>query len=333
MWLLLLGASALAYESDTLTDRHLELVDVTDLLDARVNEVILESIEATNERTGCDGDVERAHRLLARAIHVRTSANELVADRGGLRAFGFDRYSAWIENGGVPHRDFNDRRDIFGTLTFKEAPLLCWAGVCSTVNVSGLFVGTDKLDHFFEEGYNAWRRADYGLDPYRAIDWATRTENGKYGLESSEAFSYADLRADYDGMRFYHELLAPGGVAVMGEDACLDAAAPFAWGDWIDWSYDEVLNPPVYTPSAQIGVTRHLVENRDAYCGSYAIWGGPSYQAHLERVLSEPVPYATLEAPPRTDPYQLETLCEGWVPESGSTDEARYAPEKSPPEG
>lgn len=302
-------ALALAYEADTLTHRDEALPDVTEALDARVQEIVRVAIDLTNERLGCDGDVDRAHELLARAIHVQTAANELVGDRGGLRSFGFDRFSAWIEKGGVPRRSFLSRDDLFGSTTAREAPILKWAGVCSTVRVNGVLLGTDKLDHFFEEGYHAWRKSQDGVDVDRAVRWATWTENTKYGLNSSETFSFADLRADYDGMVFYDTLLGPGGVARLGEDGCVEEGEPFTWRDWITWEYDEVLNPPVYTPSTQRGVERHLASHRDDYCEAYATWGGPAYQEHLRHVLSVDLVYASDEAPVRTDPYALDDLC------------------------
>ncbi len=314
MWFLAWGSVGLAYESDTLTEREQPLPDVTDQLDEWVNLVIRESIDATNEKTQCrQQDPDQVIKILGKEIHDRTAANEMVNDRGGLRAFGFDRLSAWIEKGGVPHRAFDDRRDIFGSLTFKESPLLLWAGVCSTVRVNGVLVGSDKLDHFFEEGFKAWKRARWGEEPLAGVEWAVKTENGKYGLSTSEAFSFGDLRADDDGTTFYETLLDPGGVAVIGEDGCLDLAEPFTWRDWVNWEYDEVLNPPVYTPEVQQGVTRHLAMNREVYCASYESWGGPDYEEHLRAVLTTPPAYSTPDAPPRTDPFRLGDLCRSQV--------------------
>lgn len=323
MWTVLALSSALAYESDTLTDRHLPLPDVTEALDDRVRAIIADAIAQTNRHTRCDAEPEVLHRQLAHAIHVRASANELVGQRGGLRALGFDAYSAWIEKGGAPHRAFDDRRDVLGSVTFRESPLLVWAGVCSTVSVNGVLVGTDKLDHFFEEGYDGWRHGQRGDRPQRTVDWLTRTENGRYGLKTSEAFSFGDLRADADGVRFYDTLLDPGGLVEVGEDGCLVQARPFRWADYVDAEYDEVLNPPVYTPEVQRAVTRHLQLNRDAYCASYAAWGGPDYSAQLARALQTRPAYVGPDAPLRTDPYHLDELCAGW---SGSTDLSAYIP-------
>jgi hypothetical protein len=138
-----------------------------------------------------------------------------------------------------------------------------------------------------------------------------KTENGKYGLSTSEAFSFGDLRADDDGAAFYGSLLAPGGVAAVGADGCLAFAEPFTWRDWVNWEYDEVLNPPVYTPEVQAGVSRHLSTNREEYCASFREWAGPDFQQHMRSVISTLPEYATPEAPPRTDPYRLVELCGG----------------------
>lgn len=318
--LLLLAAPALAYETDNLTDRHLPLEDATVPLDDHVNQLIAQAIAATNERTSCDADPEKVRRTFAKELKRKTAVDELVPEYKGVRQFGYDRYSAWIAKGGAPHRMFLDRRDIFGDITAGESPILKWAGVGATVRIGEFLVGVDKLDHFFEEGYNSWKKADYGDDPRRGVEWATKTERTIYGLDTSLTFSFGDLRADYDGMRFYDTLLDPvSGVAVVGDDGCVVATKPFTWADHVTWEYDEVLNPPVYTAIAQGAVTRHLERHRDAYCDSWAVWGGPDYLAHLGRAFDSDPEYVAGEAPPRTDPYRLDDLCR--EPDTGTASE------------
>ncbi len=303
--------AALAYETDTLTDRELPLPDVTEPLDQRVNDILRESIARTNEVTACRAPPEVAHQALARAIHARTAADELVGRRGGgLSALGFDRLSAWVEKGGVPHRRIAHRRDILADVPPLDAPILTFAGLCSTVRVAGTLIGTDKLDHFFEEGYAAWRHSGFGEDPDAAVRWSTWTELTYYGLLTSQAFSYGDLKANWDGMAFYDSLLDPiVGVAEVDSDGCLRPTTPFSWRDRVTWEYDEVLNPPVYTPIAQQGVTKHLAEHRDEYCAGFQAWQAPEADALLALALASSPPYASADAPPRSDPWRLRELC------------------------
>jgi len=246
---------------------------------------------------------------------VALSTDEPVLDRGPIRSAGFDRYSAWIENGPLPRRRFDDRRDIYGAVSYWDAPLLRAAGVCSTVRIGAITLGTDKLDHFFEEGYNGWRRAEFGATPEEAIRWATHTELGIYGLKSSETFSYADLRADWDGYTFYDTLLGPQSVVQRGSDGCLARTGDFDWSRYVTWEYDEVMNPSVYTPETQDGINLRLTEVSGRMCDGYRVWGGVDYQRHLAGVLGQRPAYASDEAPRRYDPFQLADLCDGdgWV--------------------
>ncbi len=307
---LMLVPSALAYEVDNLTDRHLPLADVTAPLSAEVDRVLAEVVAEVNAQTACALPEAETRQALARAIYDEMAADELVPGRSGLRALGFDRYSAWVEKGDLPRRDFHDRRDIYGSLTTLQHMLLRWAGVCATVRVGDVLVGTDKFDHFFEEGFDSWRHADFGATPHEAHDFGVRTELSIYGLQASGAFSFADLQANHDGYRFYDGLLREGSVLRRGDDGCVVQVRPFSWGEWVTWRYDEVMNPSVHTERVQEGVTEHLETHRDAYCASYAVWGGAPYEAHLAAVLkSPPLGYLTEDAPLRSDPYRLRDLC------------------------
>lgn len=308
---LLLAGAAMAYETDNLTDRHLPLEDATPLLDDRVNELIALAIARTNEKTGCSASEDRTHRTFAKVLRRETATDELVTQYKGIASLGYDRFAAWIVTGGAPHREFTDRRDIFGDIKAGESPILKWAGVGSSVRIGEYIVGVDKLDHFFEEGHESWQRSDYGERPEKGVAWATRTENTIYGLETSQTFSFGDLKADHDGMIFYDTLLDPdAGVAAIGDDGCLVATNRFSWAGRVTWEYDEVLNPPVYTPTAQAAVTRHLEKHRAEYCEGWAAWGGADYLAHLGRVFDAGTPpYASDDAPARRDPYHLDALC------------------------
>jgi len=312
MWLApLIASAALGYESDTLTDRHLPLPDVTTALDERVQDIVIDAIATVNQQTRCRAEPQTMHHRLAHVIHARLSANELVPARRGIASMGFDRLSAWIEKGGVSRRAFDDRRDIFGSAGLRHSVLLTWAGVCSTVRVNGVLIGTDKLDHFFEEGYHQWRRGEQG------VDWATSTENGWFGLKSSGTFSFADLRANADGARFFGDLLSKGGVATLDAAGCLAPATPFTWRDYVTNEYDEVHNPPVYLPLVGEAVSRHLDLNRDAYCADYAVWGGPEHEAQLAATLAARPAYVGDRAPERTDPYRLAERCADWIAPEG----------------
>ena len=80
--------------------------------------------------------------------------------------------------------------------------------VLNTANGQKVAVGTDKLGHFFAQGYEAF---DISVIKGKG-DSATRkksvmTEKGKYGMRTTGVYSDADHRANMAGLGFYKDLL------------------------------------------------------------------------------------------------------------------------------
>lgn len=308
--MLLLTALASAYETDQLTERHVPLADAREVANAELNRLLLEAVAATNAETGCRGDADAVRPVLARHIWQLTSPDAFVEGRGEFAGMGYGRYSAFLETAPIERHTFLDRRDIYGEVGLGGSLILDGVGPCSTIRLAGVLMGTDKPDHFLGEGYAYALRSRFGAREARAVRWGTFTELSYYGLLTSRVFSFADLRANYDGYTFYRDLLREGSEVQLGPDGCATLARPFDWGDYVDAEYDEVLNPPVYPLRVKRSVTVHLRNHREAYCASYLAWGH-GYSTRLYAALAEPVPYATDKAPARQDPFRLDWLCYG----------------------
>jgi hypothetical protein len=86
--------------------------------------------------------------------------------------------------------------------------------ISSTVKIYGAQFGTDKIAHFFQQGYTYYkiynRAIVEGNTPAeanrRAVRWGRATERTYYGTLVSGVFSNGDLCANYAGMRFYQSL-------------------------------------------------------------------------------------------------------------------------------
>ena len=86
-----------------------------------------------------------------------------------------------------------------------------------TVNVHGFYLGTDKIDHFFQQGSRVlrrgearaggWRRQRHGIA--EAVARGVKQEHTYYGTLVSGIYSNADLAANYAGMKFYLNLRQP----------------------------------------------------------------------------------------------------------------------------
>ncbi len=308
---LLLAANAFAYETDQLTERHLPLADALEPANITANDQLAAAVEATNSRLRCRASPERTLRVLSRELHKRTGRPASVPSRGLLRSPGYTVYSVWMETDPqVERRAFLDpRTDIFSDLNALDSLILATAGTNSTFVLNGVIVGSDKPDHFWDLGYEYLKRSRWAQHPERGVRHGVATEYGMYGLATSRTFSWADLAANQAGYLWFSRLLTDDSELQLDGEGCVAQVAEFDWSEWVTWEWDEVLNPSQYGPSVEKGIGRHLAENREAYCDSYAIWGGPSYQAHLAQVLSETPEYAVGAPAERWDPYRLEELC------------------------
>lgn len=321
--LLLTASSAHAYETDQLTYRDQPLQDAEQALDAWLTRQLVLAAAETNSTTQCRGSDRRMRQVLAWSLHRRTADDTHLSDKGLIRGLGYDRIMAFLEEStSVQRQDFPERRDLFGLSRVEEAPILATAGPCGTVLLAGVRMGTDKPSHFMDVGFDYYRRSRDGSRPDRAVQYGTTTERSVYGSMTSSSFSYADLRANWDGYRFYAGLLEQGSPVQRDEHGCLDVVAPFRWADWVDWEYDEVLNPSVFTEGAQVAIDRRLELDRDHYCRQYALLGGPAYDALLAEHMSVERHYYGDRSPDRRDPYHLAALCQGWTPPGEGGDDA-----------
>jgi len=262
--LLLAALPAGAYETDPLSGRDAPFADATPVLDAQADAILARAIARTNERTGCRADDATTRRILAKSIERQTDPNRLVRHRGPIRAFGFSSYSAWMETDpGVPILAYPHQADIFSDIRFGENLILRLWGSCGAVRMGDVWVGSDKFDHFWDLGWVLYDVSRDGADPEAALLYSLRDEAGRRGYHSSGSISYGDLRANYDGYRFYAGLLGEGSIVRRGPDGCLVSTRPWDWMEYVDRDWDEFLNPSAFTPAARRGIDRHL-EGKDA---------------------------------------------------------------------
>ncbi len=312
----LLGpALAHAYETDQLTDRLLPLRDAALDADERVDELLIRALWKTNQQTQCKATVERTRRVLAEDIFKQTAFPTYVPERGEFAGLGYGAYAAWLETDPrVDRREHGAFDDIYHDLRPRDALVLGTVGVCSTVRIANILMGTDKPDHFWAQGYDYYMASKRGRQTDRAVQWGTASERGGYGLLTSGVFSYADLAANWDGYRFYTQLLTPESPLQRDADGCVVLATPFRWVDWIDEAVDEVYNPPNYRPSVGEAVRAQLAEHRAQLCADYAVWG-PGVNARRASVIAQAAEHVSPNAPAPVDEWQLDALCAGTTPD------------------
>ncbi len=300
--LCLVPGTAFAYETDQITDRGTDLPDVADFANAQVDTLLDGVVASVNERTACAATKERTRQLLAKEIQKAFATHQLIWSRFPIAMWGYGRYSAYLEN--APSRlEFADRRDIYGELGFFQAVILKTAGVSATIRLGDVRLGTDKLHHFFSEGYLYFKRSHWGEEPDGLAAWGTMTERTRWGLWSSLVFSFADLHANYEGFQFYDSLLEPGSVLELDGEGCVARTRGWEWREIVDPMYDEASNPSIYTKKVARSIVAHLDANKDAICADWRAGLFPEPDLTVDPAIVQG------KAPTRTDPFKLAALC------------------------
>ena len=96
---------------------------------------------------------------------------------------------------------------------FLFLPTICFT-ISPTVKLYGADFGTDKIAHFFQQGYSYYkiynRALAEGATPEeatrKAVRWGQRTEQTIFGTLVAGVYSNGDLAANYVGMKFYQGL-------------------------------------------------------------------------------------------------------------------------------
>jgi hypothetical protein len=311
-WAILLstlaGSEARAWETDQMYGRSNALPDAAEALDNRMDAALGRAVARVVDKGGCSLDDAELRFALADAIHHEVGPPRLVQGRNLLQAKGYNAYGAWVEQSGLgllPGRD----QGLYAEVGPFEGMLLATTGTCSTVDVAGVRVGVDKFDHFLGMGHALFTRSFWPQGLEAALEWSARTEVGHYGLAMSGAFSYADLEANAEGYAFYAGLLSPDSMIVRGQGSCPVQVRPWSWAEVVDWRYDEVMNPPVYTVAVAGAVRERLEADPEFACAGYDSLGGASYAEHITRLMALDDPLARGKAPPRVDPFGLATIC------------------------
>lgn len=248
--LLLAALPGAASETDSFTVRRGPVPDVAQALNARTNALLDEAVEQANVppelplglgRLMADGGCNVA-RLYA-AINDRM---------GGPLVGTLEKYANTSPE--LPRRRLSRRDSVYQAFRIFEAPSLGGevGRLAAVVNLDGHLIGADKLGHFFSQGYAYFEKAylqGEGVEAAMAYgEWSERTY---YGALLTGVYSYADLVANFNGMRFWIHLLDEfpdplGEEAAMPYVSCFQGRwvrnREFDWRAYVDAGWDEAFN-------------------------------------------------------------------------------------------
>lgn len=220
------SVSALAFETDQYNLPAQPLADIGDEVTQYIEANIKKAVEkinveilrgqfcltATKKLAGIKCGAPEKEREKLEMLRSEENVVREVYQRLGDGMIPFTKAETWIESHDfrvTPARYKAKLRDSiflgFPTDLIGQSP---------TVNLYETEFGTDKIAHFFQQGYSYYKKYRTALlekqSPekalQKAVEWGQKTERTYYGTLMSGVYSNADLYANYAGMKFYFGL-------------------------------------------------------------------------------------------------------------------------------
>ncbi|MCD8523732.1 MAG: hypothetical protein LRY66_03805 [Saccharospirillaceae bacterium] len=154
----------------------------------------------------------------------------------------FAEQNPHIERRSIPFRD-----SVYRDFLWQQSPSLVLSErVAAVIRVHGVEIGTDKLGHFFTEGYSYFEVTDRLQDSVEeGVLFGEWSESLYFGAQTTGVFSYADLAANLNGLRFWNRILAqhPDPLTGLG-------VTPYVRCDHQRWQLTEAFSFQGYVDSA-----------------------------------------------------------------------------------
>ena len=232
-------------EVDSFTNRH-ELADSAPALNLVVNRWLAEALVTANESSVFQlGDEQ--------GVDYCNQARLYDALKEKLTGFIVGKLEALVTDS----RDLDTIRvsfdkSIYRDFEFTESPTISLTRhLAVLLRIGDVYLGADKFGHFFTEGLSYYEMYS-SVDQYSALQFGDLSESTFYGELTTGVFSYADLAANLNGLRFWNAILGLKADPITGASVdkpfvrCIDKKwrlmKEFDWRDYVDPTWDEAIN-------------------------------------------------------------------------------------------
>ncbi len=200
--------SSFAAETDQFTRRDEALEDVSKKINSRVNEIVENVIEKQNN---CD-EIELYKNLRQYfGNHINGKLTKEILENKTLYPKRFLSISDSI------YSNFSPRDGLGMGFKFMKNKEIT---ISSVIRMNDIEVGTDKIEHFFGQGFYYFQDQylkKKGLEKALKIGIAKEKFMLGGNVLGNGVFSYGDLAANFNGMRFWNHLLQKH-VDVLGKN-------------------------------------------------------------------------------------------------------------------
>ncbi len=184
---------------------------------------------------------------------------------------------------------------------FSPFPLSHIMTDCPTIRLYGVYLGTDKPGHIFQQGYEYYNMVEDAMAGgkseadavARAVAYGVLTEKGIYGIALTGVYSNGDLAGNYAGYKFFRNLFheirigettLPPIVRREGDRYAIDPARDDAdiMRPYVTEHLNEAFNPSLQAFTIE-KIRGHVRERCAAWQAQVPEFSETWYRAHLER--------------------------------------------------
>lgn len=266
--ILLFSSSTYCAEIDSVTPRNIVLEDSRDAINMFINKRLQEGVDNANKprvrfvqptkEDYCSEEI--LYQELRKAIFDSITAS------WGFKGYSLDtqlREHLAEKSFSIPLKD-----SVYRDISYAEGFSLKVKELSDVVNINGHLIGLDKIGHFAAEGWAYFEMTHMDNQTIeQAMQWGIEREEGEFGYTTTGIYSYADLAANFNGWRFWNNILRVRQDPLKGPLARLFSSAyvgcgikimesfrsgslVYAWkvkkrfdlADYLDGSWDEANN-------------------------------------------------------------------------------------------
>jgi hypothetical protein len=231
-----------------------------------------------------------------------------------------------VPSGVEQTRDYRDNYLLSRTFPVDFAR---WLQPSPTIQVGKIRLGTDKLAHFFSEGWWYYKRWKKNQDRFsseesqlKLIEYGVQLEWWVHGMLLTGILSPADMEANYQGFVFYHQLCHGENPLLREQDGAWLFSESFDLGDYVSPEWDESWNPNIYGSLRWKGIRSTMQSycpmlNSDWVRRQRKYYADQDTTTLVEVFLNERVKEGDLPDPKKFD---IETICKDLPGQTGSGD-------------
>jgi hypothetical protein len=255
--LLVLSQNSFAAESDNFTARQLDLVDASTQVNELANKYLRSSIKNLAV-AGCDEEALYAELRKAFANHSKGEFTKDILYKSAVPIYALPIKKSVYETWEIPD----------GYLLGKKSAATSPLALSPLIKIGDQAVGVDKFEHMFGMGFDYFKK-NYVKDGNikLILNYGGAMEKSILGgnVFATGVFSYGDLSANFNGMRFWNHMLQKNddilgadqnlGPYVVCQDKkwAVNEKNPIDFRNYIDASMDESINCSKFAGTKAIG--------------------------------------------------------------------------------